>query len=217
MDNSGDLGRRLAERRQSLGLSVQEVADRAGVDATYLAGLEGRPWSTTSWRTLVHLAAALGTTVEALGGGGTQMPPGRQDTGSGAPLWILDENECRRMIAAGGVGRVVFVADRGPVAIPVNFTMTGDDLLFRTERDADVAQLDQGTTVSFEVDNLDGPLAEGWSVLLTGRCTVEPLEPDHPVDVQPWAAGDRDTVVRIHPATITGRRIRRLIDEPPNG
>ncbi|HVX22154.1 MAG TPA: pyridoxamine 5'-phosphate oxidase family protein [Acidimicrobiales bacterium] len=210
MSNAGDLGRRIAERREALGLSVEEVAVRSRIDATYLAGLERRPWAAVPGDTLVRLARALETTVEALGGGGTQVPPGRQDTGSGAPLLELDEEECRRLIAGGGVGRVVFAGERGPVAIPVNFTVDGDDVVFRTVWDAEVVQLGPEAPVSFEVDNLDGPLAEGWSVLLTGRCTVEPMaEEGVAADVRPWAAGHRDAAVRLHPAKVTGRRIRR--------
>jgi hypothetical protein len=39
----GDLGRRVSERRQELGLSVEELARRAGMDPTYVRSLETSP------------------------------------------------------------------------------------------------------------------------------------------------------------------------------
>lgn len=207
---ASDMGRRIEERRVALGLRVEDVAERAGVDANYLASLEWRGSSAISPAALNRLAGALDTTVEALSGGLTQEPPGRRSTGSGAPIRPLEPAECHALIAGGGVGRVVFVDDRGPVALPVNFAMDGGDVVFRTERDAVVAALDHREPVSFEVDNLDDALAEGWSVLLTGECTVEEGGSGaQVVDVHPWAAGDRSCVVKLRPRLVTGRRIRR--------
>ena len=215
MEGGGDLGRRLCERRKELGLSLQEVADRSSVDANYLSTLERRPWSEVSPSALSRLASALGTTVGALSGGGTQAPPGQATPDAGAPLTELTPRECRDLLGTGGVGRIVFLDERGPVAIPVNFTMDGDDVVFRTERGSAVARLHPEETVSFEVDNVDDPLAEGWSVLLTGGWAREGAgEAPSAVDVQPWAAGNRDWVVRIRPSLVTGRRIRRVPGHP---
>ncbi len=203
----GDLARRIRERRLALGLAVEDVAARSGMDPGYLAGLEEQESSALLPGALDRLARALDTTVDELSGGGTQVPPGRQDGGAGGLLSVLDPDECRALMASHGVGRIVYVDDRGPVALPVNFAMDGEDVVFRTTWDASVVGLHQ---LSFEVDNVDGPLAEGWSVLVTGACTVEDVGAvSSPVDVRPWASGTRDCLVRVHPSVITGRRIRR--------
>jgi hypothetical protein len=60
-----DLGRRLADRRSQLGLTVVQAAAAAGVDPGYLTYLEERAgWP--QMETLLRLAAALRTTVPLL-------------------------------------------------------------------------------------------------------------------------------------------------------
>jgi len=51
---------------------------------------------------------------------------------------------------AGGVGRFLFVTDRGPVAVPVNYGMLGSDIVFRTSESGRVAAAARpGSLVSF--------------------------------------------------------------------
>jgi transcriptional regulator with XRE-family HTH domain len=213
MSNVGDLGRRVTERRQELGLSTEQVARKAGMDPSYLGSLERDPAPQLSREGLWRLAAALGTTVDDLAGGGTQEPPGRTDPSTPAVLTALDPDECRRLIAAGGVGRVIFTEPRGPVALPVNFRTLGSDIVVRTEPDAALVSSVATGRVSFEVDHLDDALAEGWSVLASGHGhhVVEPTELElvRGLGDTPWAGGERATFVRIVPDEVTGRRIRR--------
>jgi transcriptional regulator with XRE-family HTH domain len=212
MSNVGDLGRRVSERRHELGLSTEQVALRAGMDPSYLGSLEQDPAPQLSREGLWRLAAALGTTVDDLAGAGTQEPPGRTEPSTRAVLTTLDPDECRRLIAAGGVGRVVFTESRGPVALPVNFRTLGSDIVLRTEPDATLVSSVAAGRVSFEVDHLDDALAEGWSVLATGNGheVVEAAELAlvRALGDVPWAGGDRATFVRIVPDEVTGRRIR---------
>ena len=46
--NPGDVGRRVAHRRGELGLSTDEVAERAGMDRGFLEYLESQPAQLTS-------------------------------------------------------------------------------------------------------------------------------------------------------------------------
>jgi hypothetical protein len=66
--------------------------------------------------------------------------------------------------------------------------------------------------VSFEVDRVDDVLAEGWSVLVTGRAEVLTAASDLAragrLRITPWAGGERDCYVRITPGQVSGRRIR---------
>jgi nitroimidazol reductase NimA-like FMN-containing flavoprotein (pyridoxamine 5'-phosphate oxidase superfamily) len=128
-------------------------------------------------------------------------------------LTSLSADECRALIARGGVGRVLFVeAGRGPVAIPVNYRMDGDDVVFRTGGGTRLADSLQQESVSFDVDHLDEALGEGWSVLLTGTAIVitDPGELDRvrSLDIEPWAGGDRQTYIRLRAHLVTGRAIR---------
>lgn len=131
-----DLGRRIIEHRHRAGLSREEVADRAGMAVTYLAYLEtSAAPSQPTLTALARLAAALGTDISALSGSGLNLPPGQRSAAKHPVLEVLSTAECRDYLAHGGVGRFLFVNARGPVAIPVNYRMLGDDILFRTGAD----------------------------------------------------------------------------------
>jgi nitroimidazol reductase NimA-like FMN-containing flavoprotein (pyridoxamine 5'-phosphate oxidase superfamily) len=213
MNTVGDLGRRVAERRHDLGLTTQEVATRAGMDPHYLGRLERSPAPQLPGSALWRLAAALDTSVAALTGSGMEAPPGRADPSERPVLEPLSPEECRTLIAPGGIGRVLFVESGVPVALPVNYRSIGEDVVFRTEEGASVLAHLPEQDVSFEVDHLDEALAEGWSVLISGRgrTVIERAEHERvqALDVAPWAGGARDIYVRIAPDRVTGRRIRR--------
>jgi transcriptional regulator with XRE-family HTH domain len=212
MNNVGDLGRRVSERRRELGLSPEAVATRAGMDPGYLRNLETSPSPELSETALSRLAAALETTVDALAGAGTQVPPGRTEPSGSPSLDTLDGNSCRDLIDPGGVGRVVFSEKRGPVAMPVNYQMLDGDVVFRTAALSSVTSDMALGHLSFEVDHLDDALAEGWSVLISGQGHVivdsAELESAESLSVAPWAGGERNVYVRIVPQEVTGRRIR---------
>lgn len=208
-----DLGRRISEQRKRAGLSRDEVAQRAGLAPEYLAYLESSPDPNPTQATLIQLAAALDTGVGTLSGAGLYQPPGQRGAAKHPVLTQLTTDECRALIARGGVGRVLFIEEgRGPVAIPVNFRMDGDDVVFRTGGGAGIAAGLRQASVSFDVDHLDEALSEGWSVLLTGTAVVitDPAELEHvtSLGIEPWAGGERPTYVRLQPRQITGRAIR---------
>jgi transcriptional regulator with XRE-family HTH domain len=213
-DSAGtDMGRRLAEQRSRAGLSITDVAERAGMSPGYLAYLESSSYPNPSQATLTRLAAALDTAPEALAGVGLNVPPGQHGAGTNPVLKDLTFDECMQLVAAGGVGRFLFdEPDRGPVAIPVNFRMDGDNVVFRTARESSMTHGLHGQQVSFDVDHLDDALGEGWSVLLSGTASIitDPAEVDRAetLGIEPWAGGDRQTCVRITVTQVTGRRIR---------
>ena len=212
MSNVGDLGRRVAERRQELGLSPEVVADRADMDPSYVRALEKSPSPQLSRSALLRLAEALETTADAVTGGGTQAPPGRTKPSKRPVFDGLGRDECKALIDSGGVGRVVFSEPRGPVALPVNFRMLDGDVVFRTTALAALTSCLGKGKVSFEVDHLDEGLTEGWSVLISGEghVVVDPVECQRAQElgVAPWAGGERNDYVRIVPRELTGRRIR---------
>jgi nitroimidazol reductase NimA-like FMN-containing flavoprotein (pyridoxamine 5'-phosphate oxidase superfamily) len=207
-----DLGRRVAERREQSGLSRAEVSDRAGVSTGYLEYLETSAAPNPGPGTLARLAAALDTTAAALGGAGLNLPPGQRRAARRPVLEVLSPEQCREHLAAGGVGRFLFAADRGPVAIPVNYRVLGEDIVFCTGALTSVIPGMLQPRVSFDVDHIDDALSEGWSVLVSGeaRLMTDPaeLEKAAALGVVPWAGGDRDTYIRVVVRDITGRRIR---------
>jgi nitroimidazol reductase NimA-like FMN-containing flavoprotein (pyridoxamine 5'-phosphate oxidase superfamily) len=142
---------------------------------------------------------------------GLEVPPGQRRGAQDAALETMSAEKCRTHLARGGIGRFLFVADRGPVAVPVNFAMVGDDVVFRTDDRTDAAGAAGQQKVSFEVDHIDDALSEGWSVLLTGAANIltrpDDLHVAAELGVEPWAGGGRDTYIRLLVEEMTGRRV----------
>jgi nitroimidazol reductase NimA-like FMN-containing flavoprotein (pyridoxamine 5'-phosphate oxidase superfamily) len=207
----GDLSKRVALRRAELGLSVAQAAARAGLSVRYLEYLERYP-ARPAAAALRQLAAALRTTPAALLGGGAEAPPGRGCPAGLRAVSKLTPAECRRLIAAGGVGRIAFGTGSGPVVLPVNFAVLAGTIVVRTA-EGTVIDGHAGEQVAVEVDHIDEALCQGWSVLVRGpahRVT-------HPAELRrlqedaalwPWPGGEREVYVRIVPGQITGRRIQ---------
>jgi hypothetical protein len=67
--------------------------------------------------------------------------------------------------------------------------------------------------VSFEVDQIDEAMSEGWSVLVTGRARLvdDPAELEQLADIgiEPWPGGHREAVIRIETAEMSGRSIHQ--------
>jgi Pyridoxamine 5'-phosphate oxidase len=160
---------------------------------------------------LRRLAAALHTTPAALLGAGAQAPPGYGRLAGPPVITKLRPAECHRLIATGGVGRIAFSTDSGPVALPVNFAVVAGTIVIRTGEGTMIDRHDDGP-VGFEADHIDEALSQGWSVLVGGVAhhVVHPAELHHvrrDADLWAWPGDDRDVYVRIIPGTITGRRI----------
>ncbi len=210
----GDLGRRVAYRRTELGLSQEEVAERAGMAVGYIDYLERNP-PNLSPGALSRLAEALHTSPEALLGAGYDEPEGAQSTRVPKPkLQELDSQECMELISAGGVGRIAFTmpGESAPTVLPVNFLVRNETIVFRTTGHGIIAQYATDQHITFEVDRFDGTTSEGWSVLVIGRARPVRDEIDlarlrETAPVEPWAAGERDLFITIVPKRITGRRI----------
>jgi transcriptional regulator with XRE-family HTH domain len=209
---AGDLGRRIADQRERAGLSREQAAARAGMAAGYLEYLETSPTPDPSRVALTRLADALGTTVAVLDGAGLSQPPGQGAAAARPVLAELEAGECRSYLAAGGIGRFLFMAPWGPAAIPVNFRMLGDDIVFRTGANSSLVDGARQPRVSFEVDHIDPVLGAGWSVLVSGEARLVTIPAElraaAGLGIAPWAGGERDTYIRLSPRGITGRRIR---------
>ncbi|MEU8272169.1 pyridoxamine 5'-phosphate oxidase family protein [Sphaerisporangium sp. NPDC049002] len=129
----------------------------------------------------------------------------------------LDADECLRLISPGGVGRVGFNTPAGPAVLPVNYTMHGKAVLFRTAfggpMDEDLSTGVKGVEfkIAFEVDRIDTETREGWSVLIQGAAhrisSEEELAALSDSAVEPWAGGERRLYIRVDPVQLTGRRI----------
>ncbi|WP_412538488.1 pyridoxamine 5'-phosphate oxidase family protein [Longispora sp. K20-0274] len=207
----GDFGRRLRWRRDELGLSRAEVAERAGIGQAYLDFVEHHP-DTPTPQTVVRLARALDTTAEQLLGAQVLLPPGRGLPAPGAHLITLSFAECVELVAPGGIGRVGFSTQDGPMILPVNFGLAPEGIVFRTTTTSPLAAV-SGQVVAFEVDGVDEALSEGWSVVVVGPArvvtgAVETLLLAGWTGVRSWAGGTRDTYLNVPMDRVSGRMIR---------
>ncbi|MBO2455185.1 pyridoxamine 5'-phosphate oxidase family protein [Actinomadura barringtoniae] len=123
----------------------------------------------------------------------------------------LDADDCRRLLAPGGVGRVLVSTAHGPAAFPVNYIVLSGAIVFRASEGSVPASAGGVGLVGFEVDRIDEVNREGWSVQVTGPAR----RIDEPVTVwllhdliKPWPPGDHDVCVRIDPVHVSGRHVR---------
>lgn len=145
-------------------------------------------------------------------------PSGRGDGGPRV-LERLDEDECLRLIAAGGVGRLAYTGRYGTTVLPVNYRMYEGSVVFRTAQDSPTDEdLRTGIEhaeyrVAFEIDDIDLGAREGWSVLVQGAAHHVSSEEERSsvasIGLEAWPEGEREHFIRIFPARVTGRRVRR--------
>jgi len=140
--------------------------------------------------------------------------PGTQTGRTDGDLEVLDPGQCRTLLASAQVGRIVYTQQNAPTAIPVNFVVNGDTVVFRAAWGAKLAAAARHATVAFEVDQYDVRTRTGWSVTVVGPSRLvervgsptEYAELDR-LNVHPWAAGRHDHFICITIEEITGRRI----------
>ncbi len=129
----------------------------------------------------------------------------------------LDEAECLRLIASGGIGRIGYSGRYGPTVMPVNYQLYEGTIVFRTTPDSATDEdLRTGIAnaeykVAFEIDDFDTAERTGWSVLIQGSAHHVESEAERvsivDAGVDPWPGGGRDLFMRITPSRITGRRV----------
>ncbi|MEA2520519.1 MAG: hypothetical protein QOI81_165 [Actinomycetota bacterium] len=123
----------------------------------------------------------------------------------------LSREECLRLLADAGVGRVAFNTASGPLIHPVNYVVDNDMIVIRTSPHAILGEHAVGP-MAFEVDELDATRGVGWSVLVVGTSapvddTEESIRLRGSQRLEPWAPGQRNLFLRITPSEITGRRL----------
>ncbi len=126
------------------------------------------------------------------------------------PVTILGEDESWELLASVALGRLVTCVSSRPEIFPVNFVVQRPTVLFRTAEGTKLLSVVIDKNVAFEADGHS--LDEGWSVIVEG--TAEVLSTSAQIDeadragLRPWVATLKLRYVRIHAATISGRRFR---------
>jgi nitroimidazol reductase NimA-like FMN-containing flavoprotein (pyridoxamine 5'-phosphate oxidase superfamily) len=84
----------------------------------------------------------------------------------------LDDIECRRLLAASDIGRLVFTSGALPVVQPVRFGVRDGQVLIATRTGGRLARAVRGAVVAFEVDSMDEATGAGWTVTAVGPAHV---------------------------------------------
>jgi len=123
----------------------------------------------------------------------------------------LQEKQCRELLTTTTVGRIGFVADERVHIFPVNYAVSGDDILVHTSSDGILRRVgDEDSIAAFEIDFHDDLAGVGWSVLMHGRISTVSGEDGAAITGhQPWAGNERVLPLRFHIESISGRRVRR--------
>jgi uncharacterized protein len=127
-----------------------------------------------------------------------------------ATIEVISTAECARLLREQILGRLAVIADGRPLLFPVNYAFHAGQVVFRTDPGTKLsAAVDRA--VAFEIDGIDAPYHEGWSVVVHGTAHEEkdPLrvrELDQ-LELRPWAPGGKDRWLYIGDATMSGRRL----------
>ncbi len=126
-------------------------------------------------------------------------------------LTTLDRVECLRLLAEGGIGRIVCTDGALPTAEPVSYVLDHEEIIFRAEVGGRLATSARNAVVAFQADDFEEATGTGWSVLGVGRAfevsgarrLAELSSPDN----LGGPPGHRSQIIAVPLWRLTGRRL----------
>jgi hypothetical protein len=125
---------------------------------------------------------------------------------------VLTTHDCLDLLRGSEVGRLAISRTAHPDVFPVNYTLDGDAVVFRTAPGTKLDTLTCNRDVTFEVDGYQRATGDAWSVVIKGR--AERITAPHDLfdvadlPLYPWHSGPKPHFVRIVPVEMTGRRFQ---------
>lgn len=122
----------------------------------------------------------------------------------------LGPDACWELLRSSSLGRLAVVAEDGVDVFPVNYLVSGAEVLFRSAPGSKLADIAHDPRVAFEVDGADD--RHRWSVVLRG--VARRLDADDDIvgsgviDLATLTSTAKDNYVRITPRVVSGRRFR---------
>jgi nitroimidazol reductase NimA-like FMN-containing flavoprotein (pyridoxamine 5'-phosphate oxidase superfamily) len=128
----------------------------------------------------------------------------------------IELEQCLRLLAGHHLGRLAVVVDDQPLVFPVNYALSGRQVVFRSDPGTKLHAAD-GHRVAFEIDDSDALYHDGWSVLVVGVAHEERdparLREYARLPLSPWVAGRKAHWMCIAGGAITGRRITHAVQD----
>jgi nitroimidazol reductase NimA-like FMN-containing flavoprotein (pyridoxamine 5'-phosphate oxidase superfamily) len=126
-------------------------------------------------------------------------------------LEVLDEGECRRLLATASIGRIAFTEGAMPVIQPASFALRGEDVFIPTGLSSKMAAGSRGAVLAFEVDDYDLVERTGWNVTVIGPSRLvsvpEQVRELDALGVRPWAPSAGHCYIALRLTVVRGRRI----------
>ena len=128
----------------------------------------------------------------------------------GAGLEILERDECLRLLAGGGTGRIGLTVRALPAILPVHFVLDGECIVVRAGAASTLAAATRSAVVAFEADGRDDEPPQEWSVVATG--VAHHIDDDEEqvrltsLALPRWG-DDRSCLVSISTDHLGGRRV----------
>ena len=129
----------------------------------------------------------------------------------------LGVHDCWRYLRSTSICRIAFVHTGKVEIFPVNYVPSNGTLLVRTGGGTKLDAVKERTAVSLEADGLNQYGTIAWSVVVKGHAAevhdAEEFQDAADAGLSPWQAGPKNSLIRITPEEITGRR---FVVAPPN-
>ena len=123
----------------------------------------------------------------------------------------LSARECWDRLAEQQLGRLVTRVGDTLDVFPVNYTIDGESVVFRTAEGSKLTEVTINDEVLFEVDEYTE--TDAWSVVVRGHAhrpdTVEEVAAADRLPLRPWTPTVKYNYVRIVPGSVSGRDFQR--------
>ena len=123
---------------------------------------------------------------------------------------VLGADDCWRLLGETHVGRLSVIVDGHPDIFPVNFAVDNETIVFRTGMGTKQQAMEADSVVALESDSVSGEFGIAWSVVVKGQAAIvtdtEEVLDAMDAGLSPWQPGQKNILIRITPADISGRR-----------
>jgi hypothetical protein len=123
---------------------------------------------------------------------------------------VLSTNESLELLRRAEVGRLAVSRPEHPDVFPVNYVVDHGTVVFRTAPGGKLDAVTADRHVTFEVDGVDEPSGDAWSVIIKGEAVeiagVIARFDAADLPLFPWHTSPKSRFVRIVPVEMSGRR-----------